>query len=147
MVDARHPAHGRRALRSRRMKPSRTAWPPGAGRLGQSTPAGRHSHGMLHCHQLSDSCASGLPHQIEFLASPAFRRRAFRSSLPSELVASTEMQESFMSTKLYVGNLPFETTEADLQALFESSGTVTTVTIVKDRATGRGRGFGFVEMS
>jgi cold-inducible RNA-binding protein len=52
-----------------------------------------------------------------------------------------------MSTKLYVGNLPYETTEADLQALFESSGAVTTVTVVRDRATGRPRGFGFVEMS
>jgi cold-inducible RNA-binding protein len=52
-----------------------------------------------------------------------------------------------MSTKLYVGNLPYETTEADLQTLFESAGTVATVTLVRDRATGRGRGFGFVEMS
>jgi RNA recognition motif-containing protein len=52
-----------------------------------------------------------------------------------------------MSTKLYVGNLPYETTEADLQALFESAGTVATVTVVRDKATGRGRGFGFVEMS
>jgi RNA recognition motif-containing protein len=52
-----------------------------------------------------------------------------------------------MSTKLYVGNLPYETTEADLQTLFESAGTVSTVTLVRDRATGRGRGFGFVEMS
>lgn len=52
-----------------------------------------------------------------------------------------------MSTKLYVGNLPYETTEADLQALFESAGGVSTVTLVRDKATGRTRGFGFVEMS
>ena len=51
-----------------------------------------------------------------------------------------------MSTKLYVGNLPFQTTESDLQALFEGSGTVTTINIVRDRATGQARGFAFVEM-
>ena len=52
-----------------------------------------------------------------------------------------------MSTKLYVGNLPYETTEADLQTLFESAGTVSTINIVRDRATGQARGFAFVEMS
>jgi RNA recognition motif-containing protein len=52
-----------------------------------------------------------------------------------------------MATKLYVGNLPFETTESDLQALFEQSGTVSTINIVRDRATGQARGFAFVEMS
>ena len=52
-----------------------------------------------------------------------------------------------MSTKLYVGNLPYETSESDLQALFESAGTVSTVTIVRDRATGQARGFAFVDMS
>jgi cold-inducible RNA-binding protein len=57
------------------------------------------------------------------------------------------MQESFMSTKLYVGNLPYETSESDLQTLFESSGQVASVNIVRDRATGQARGFAFVEMS
>ena len=52
-----------------------------------------------------------------------------------------------MSTKLYVGNLPYDTTEADLQTLFEATGQVSTVTIVRDRATGQPRGFAFVEMS
>jgi RNA recognition motif-containing protein len=52
-----------------------------------------------------------------------------------------------MSTKLYVGNLPFQTTEADLQALFEQSGEVRTINVVRDRATGQARGFAFVEMS
>lgn len=51
-----------------------------------------------------------------------------------------------MSTKLYVGNLPFETTESDLQALFEASGQVASINIVRDRATGQARGFAFVEM-
>lgn len=52
-----------------------------------------------------------------------------------------------MSTKLYVGNLPYETNEADLQTLFESAGPVSTINIVRDRATGQARGFAFVEMS
>jgi cold-inducible RNA-binding protein len=51
-----------------------------------------------------------------------------------------------MNTKLYVGNLPYETTESDLQALFAAAGEVSTVNIVRDRATGRARGFAFVEM-
>jgi RNA recognition motif-containing protein len=52
-----------------------------------------------------------------------------------------------MSTKLYVGNLPYETTESDLQALFAAAGQVSTVNVVRDRATGQARGFAFVEMS
>jgi RNA recognition motif-containing protein len=52
-----------------------------------------------------------------------------------------------MSTKLYVGNLPYEATETDLQTLFESSGQVASINIVRDRATGQARGFAFVEMS
>jgi RNA recognition motif-containing protein len=52
-----------------------------------------------------------------------------------------------MSTKLYVGNLPFDTTEADLQALFAQAGTVETVNVIRDRDTGRARGFAFVEMA
>jgi cold-inducible RNA-binding protein len=51
-----------------------------------------------------------------------------------------------MNTKLYVGNLPFETSESDLQALFEATGPVSTINIVRDRATGQARGFAFVEM-
>ena len=51
-----------------------------------------------------------------------------------------------MNNKLYVGNLSFETTESDLQTLFSQAGNVQTVSIVRDRETGRARGFGFVEM-
>ena len=51
-----------------------------------------------------------------------------------------------MGRKLYVGNLPYETGESDLQTLFAQAGTVETVTIMRDMATGRARGFGFVEM-
>ena len=49
--------------------------------------------------------------------------------------------------KLYVGNLSFDTTENDLQDLFEQHGQVTDVTLINDRATGRSRGFGFVTMA
>jgi RNA recognition motif-containing protein len=52
-----------------------------------------------------------------------------------------------MSRKLFVGNLPYDTGEADLQALFARAGDVESVTIMRDAATGRARGFGFVEMS
>lgn len=52
-----------------------------------------------------------------------------------------------MSMKLYVGNLSFDTTTQDLEALFGESGTVTSTNIIDDRETGRSRGFGFVEMS
>jgi len=51
-----------------------------------------------------------------------------------------------MSRKLYVGNLPYEVGEADLQALFEQSGAVESVTVMRDQMTGRARGFAFVEM-
>ncbi len=51
-----------------------------------------------------------------------------------------------MARKLYVGNLPYDTTEQDLQTLFAAAGTVDTVNVIRDMATGRARGFGFVEM-
>src|SRR2546428_8868162 len=53
----------------------------------------------------------------------------------------------FMNSKLYVRNLWFETTEADLQALFGQAGTVQAINIIRDRDTGRARGFAFVEMT
>jgi RNA recognition motif-containing protein len=52
-----------------------------------------------------------------------------------------------MEAKLYVGNLPYSTTEADLQSLFAQAGTVVSAAVVKDRESGRSKGFGFVEMS
>ena len=52
-----------------------------------------------------------------------------------------------MSRKLYVGNLPYETGEAELQELFARAGTVETVKVMRDMATGRARGFAFVEMA
>src|SRR6476661_2722807 len=52
-----------------------------------------------------------------------------------------------MSTKLYVGNLAFQTTSEELQSLFAQAGTVESASVVEDRMTGRSRGFAFVEMS
>ena len=49
--------------------------------------------------------------------------------------------------KIYVGNLPFTASEADVRALFSQHGTVESVSLPTDRETGRPRGFGFVEMS
>ena len=51
-----------------------------------------------------------------------------------------------MSTKLYVGNLAFQTTDSALRDLFAQHGTVTDVAIISDKITGRSRGFGFVTM-
>ena len=52
-----------------------------------------------------------------------------------------------MSFQIYVGNLSYGMREDTLKELFEQYGEVTSVKIVKDRMTGRSRGFGFVEMS
>ena len=52
-----------------------------------------------------------------------------------------------MARKLYVGNLPYTVTEQDLQDLFAASGTVESVNVMRDMATGRARGFAFVEMA
>ncbi len=56
-------------------------------------------------------------------------------------------RRSPMNSKLYVGNMSFETTEADLRGAFEQFGTVTEVQIASDRYTGRPRGFAFVTFS
>src|SRR6058998_1010851 len=51
-----------------------------------------------------------------------------------------------MGSKLYVGNLSYDVTSSDLQALFEPHGTVTSAEVISDRDTGRSKGFGFVQM-
>jgi RNA recognition motif-containing protein len=51
-----------------------------------------------------------------------------------------------MSKKIYVGNLPFSATEDEVRELFEEFGSVSSVSLISDRETGRPRGFGFVEM-
>ena len=52
-----------------------------------------------------------------------------------------------MESKLYVGNLSYSTTEDELRNLFTQAGTVTSVALIKDRESGRSKGFAFVEMS
>jgi RNA recognition motif-containing protein len=52
-----------------------------------------------------------------------------------------------MEAKLYVGNLPYTIVDADLQSLFEQAGTVKSAQVIRDRESGRSKGFGFVEMS
>lgn len=57
------------------------------------------------------------------------------------------LQEALVAKKLYVGNLPFKTSEEELSQLFSQYGEVTSVSIIKDRDNPqRSRGFGFVEM-
>ncbi len=52
-----------------------------------------------------------------------------------------------MEKRLYVGNLPYSTTEEELRTLFTQAGQVTSIAIITDRETGRSKGFGFVEMA
>lgn len=52
-----------------------------------------------------------------------------------------------MAKKLYVGNLPYTLKDADLNQLFTQAGAVESAVIINDKATGRSKGFGFVEMS
>ena len=57
--------------------------------------------------------------------------------------ASREIE---LGKKLYVGNIPFSTTEDELRSLFEQHGSVESINVITDRETGRPRGFAFVEM-
>ena len=57
------------------------------------------------------------------------------------------VQTNIMNTKLYVGNLSFDTSENDLRDMLGAFGTVTEVNLIMDRATGRSRGFAFVTMA
>jgi RNA recognition motif-containing protein len=70
---------------------------------------------------------------------------AFGNSLWKAAVSRTVKR--YMSSKLFVGNLSFNTTESDLSAAFAAFGTVTETNLMKDRETGRPRGFGFITMS
>jgi RNA recognition motif-containing protein len=72
-----------------------------------------------------------------------------RSPSDSQLLFHSQQGERYisMSTKLYVGNLAFQTTTQELEQLFGQAGTVQSASVVEDRDTGRSRGFAFVEMS
>ncbi len=60
---------------------------------------------------------------------------------------SPHNRHTYMATKLYVGNLSFDTTENDLQDLFSEAGTVREAVLIQDKMTGKSRGFAFVTMS
>src|SRR5215208_1159538 len=61
--------------------------------------------------------------------------------------AHTQEKSIAMEAKLYVGNLPYNTVDGDLESLFSQAGTVKSAQVIRDRASGRSKGFGFVEMS
>ncbi|HEY5902757.1 MAG TPA: RNA-binding protein [Anaerolineales bacterium] len=63
------------------------------------------------------------------------------------LTRRTGLARRNMEAKLYVGNLPYSATEEELSSMFGQAGTVTSVAIIKDRETGRSKGFAFVEMA
>jgi cold-inducible RNA-binding protein len=56
-------------------------------------------------------------------------------------------EEYLMNKKLYVGNMPYDTTQDQIRTLFAEAGEVSEVTLITDRETGRAKGFGFVEMA
>ena len=103
------------------------------------------SPGRLQWIPSSDRSAVRLPHQIEALVSSAFRLTIRLESVIR--VTCICDAGSRMSIKLYVGNFPCETSESDLRTLFEASGEVASVSVMRDRATGLAHGFAFVEMS
>src|SRR5438552_8107198 len=77
-----------------------------------------------------------------------FRLRRTPSSLCSRVQDNTYSQRrSPMGSKIYVGGLPYSTTEQQLSDLFAVHGAVTSSRIITDKFTGQSRGFGFVEMS
>ena len=79
----------------------------------------------------------------------SFDRYRFAEANPIRSFFASQKGERYicMSTKLYVGNLAFQTTSQELQELFAQAGTVESASVVEDRDTGRSRGFAFVEMS
>ena len=69
------------------------------------------------------------------------------SAAPEGPIQDTSEKERSMAKKLFVGNLPFSTTDQQLPELFSQVGTCESASVITDRATGQSRGFGFVEMS
>jgi uncharacterized membrane protein YgcG len=90
--------------------------------------------------------------EILSIRNPILRCRPFFSEVQfdSKLLLEFPRREkvyNFMSTKLYVGNLSFNTSTQELEQMFGEVGTVESANIIEDRETGRSRGFAFVEMS
>lgn len=82
------------------------------------------------------------------LQSGKIRRIMVSFIRPGSYLAGSNVHScgAFMETKLYVGNLPYSTTEEDLRTLFSQAGAVKSVELITDRETGRSKGFAFVEM-
>jgi RNA recognition motif-containing protein len=70
----------------------------------------------------------------------------YPGNVPWQSSADTTHNNNPMATKLFVGNLTYNTTENELQEYFSQAGSVISVNIMQDRATGRSRGFAFIEM-
>src|SRR5665213_1727615 len=87
-------------------------------------------------------CLAEVQATVSGLHSPEVSGELHR--LPSATGAN---EETVMGRRLYVGNLPYTTGEAELQELFAKAGNVESVRVMRDAATGRARGFAFVEMS
>src|SRR5262252_3864633 len=70
-----------------------------------------------------------------------------RGSVLEHGLMSSASRRRYMGKKLYVGNLPFSSTDESLQEIFAQAGSVESAKIITDRDTGRSKGFGFVEMA
>src|SRR5204863_4550027 len=101
----------------------------------------------LSCRLPPASFASWLPSLKSRIVLDQVAVGAPSTRVRSALLLVLFFQESDCMTKIYVGNLPFSATDAEIRELFAQHGAVESVSIITDRDTGRPRGFGFVEMS
>jgi hypothetical protein len=90
-----------------------------------------------------------VPHRLNRLPTFSAGTSAAFTRDPESKTADRSLlwKKTIMGKKLYVGNLGYNVTSADLQALFAPHGTVQSAQVVEDRDAGRSKGFGFVEMS
>jgi cold-inducible RNA-binding protein len=93
------------------------------------------------------ACFTLRSRSFESIRTWSFDRYRFAEAHPIRSFFFIPKGNIYMSTKLYVGNLAFQTTSQELQQLFGQAGTVQSASVVEDRDTGRSRGFAFVEMS
>jgi hypothetical protein len=96
---------------------------------------------MIELRYLSQICV------CSFAAIPVKGMAVFVSRHGSASKIYEQVRNEEMETKLYVGNLSYNTTDEDLRTLFSQAGTVSSVEVIKDRDSGRSKGFAFVEMS
>ena len=114
----------------------------------------RPAHKTISAGRLDSSRAGLVSHfeaaPFESIRTWSFDRYRFAEANPIRsffFIPKTGERYIYMSTKLYVGNLAFQTTSQELQDLFAQAGTVQSASVVEDRDTGRSRGFAFIEMS